>query len=97
MTGDAAGLRFDVHVRTGVARIAVGGRYGESALSVAVTARPVEGAANRAVVVAVAAAFGVARGDVDVVAGQRGRNKVVYVRGCTDELKARLGQLLGPG
>jgi uncharacterized protein YggU (UPF0235/DUF167 family) len=57
-------------------RAAVGGvRDGE--LVVRVTAPPVEGAANEAVIAALAGALGVARRDVRLEAGTRGRSKLV--------------------
>jgi uncharacterized protein YggU (UPF0235/DUF167 family) len=62
---------------------------------VAVRARAVEGAANAAVVAALAAAFGVRRGDVRIVTGLRGRDKVVAVRGDPAALAARLAGLMG--
>ncbi|MDQ3404922.1 MAG: DUF167 domain-containing protein [Actinomycetota bacterium] len=71
-------MRFGVRVKPGARRTAVGGRFG-SALVVAVSAPAVEGKANEAVRRAVAEAFGVRRGDVTIVVGERGRDKVVEV------------------
>ena len=88
-------MRITVRVRPGASRVAVGGRYGNGELVVAVTARPVDGAANRAVVAAVAGAFGVARRAVDVVSGDRSRTKIVSVDGDPDLLRVRLEELLG--
>jgi uncharacterized protein len=71
-------LRISVRVRPGARRDAVGGSWAAPrgpALVVAVRARAVEGAANAAVVAALAAAFGVRRGDVEIVAGARGRDQ----------------------
>jgi len=48
---------------------------------VRVTARAVEGAANRALIQAVADALGVRRSAVSLVAGKRSREKVVEVSG----------------
>jgi hypothetical protein len=88
-------MRITVRVRPGASRVAVGGRYGNGELVVAVTARPVDGAANRAVVAAVAGAFGVARRAVDVVSGDRSRTKIVSVDGDPEVLRVRLEELLG--
>jgi uncharacterized protein YggU (UPF0235/DUF167 family) len=63
-------------------------------LLVAVRARAVEGAANAAVVAALAAAFGVRRGDVELLSGARGRDKIVAVRGDQTRITARLAELL---
>jgi|tagenome__1003787_1003787.scaffolds.fasta_scaffold19735792_2 uncharacterized protein len=90
----AEGLRVPVRVRPGAARSSVGGRYGPDALVVAVSARAVDGAANRAVVDAVAAAFGVRRGDVAIVVGPASRSKVVQILGDPAILRGRLAALL---
>jgi uncharacterized protein len=92
---ESSGLRVSVRVRPGATREAVGGRYGEDALVVAVRARPVDGQANRAVLEAVAAAFGVRRFAVSLVTGQSGRNKVVHIAGDRALLRARLDSLRG--
>jgi uncharacterized protein (TIGR00251 family) len=52
-------------------------------LRVAVTAPPVDGKANAAVVEALAAALGVPRGAIEIVRGESGRRKTVRVRGVT--------------
>ncbi len=61
-------------------------------LRLRVSAPPLEGRANDAVVQLIARGAGVARGAVSVVAGARGRDKLVRVEGVTpDALRARLG------
>jgi uncharacterized protein len=90
-------MRIAVRVRPGARHDGVGGTWAGPrgpALVVAVRARAVEGAANAAVVAALAAAFGVRRGDVEIVAGARGRDKVVAVRGDRTVLTARLAELM---
>ncbi|MEU4449336.1 DUF167 domain-containing protein [Actinosynnema sp. NPDC050801] len=72
-------FRFAIRVKPGAKREAVGGRWGDGALVVAVAAPAVEGKANEAVRKALAKAFDVRRQDVEVVAGERGRDKVVQV------------------
>jgi uncharacterized protein len=71
-------LRITVHVtprarRPGVERLADGG------YRVAVSAPPHKGQANEAVIAALAEHFGVSRGRVRIVRGQRGRRKVVEI------------------
>jgi uncharacterized protein len=90
-------VRISVRVRPGARSDEVGGSWSGPrgpALVVAVRARAVEGAANAAVVAALAAAFGVRRGDVEIVAGARGRDKVVALRADRAELTARLAELM---
>lgn len=83
-------VRFAVRVKPGAKREAVGGRFGD-ALVVAVTAPAVEGKANEALRKALAAAFGIRQRDVVIVAGERGRDKVVEV----PDAEERLAELLG--
>ena len=52
-------------------------------LKVQLTAPPVDGAANDALVALVARALGRPRGDVAIVRGQTGRKKTVRVAGST--------------
>jgi len=83
------GVRFSIHVTPRARVPRVGGRHG-GALRVAVSAPPVEGAANRAVVAALAEALGLRRSDLEVVSGERGRSKTVVARGDAGQLEACL-------
>jgi uncharacterized protein YggU (UPF0235/DUF167 family) len=58
-------------------------------LHVWVTARAVEGAANRALIEAVARALGVRASAVRLVAGERGRDKLLDVDGLTADSHGR--------
>lgn len=84
-------LRFDVRVRPGASRTAVGGHRGP-ALTVAVSAPAVDGKANEALRRALADAFGVRPRQVAVVRGERSRDKVVEIE---DGDPQRLTELLG--
>lgn len=88
-------MRVAIRVRPGAARTAVGGSYGDGQLVVAVTARAVDGGANRAVVAALAAAFGVRRAEVEILTGATARSKLVLIRGEAEALERRRGELLG--
>ena len=72
--------RIAVHVQPGARRAGVVGRHAD-AWRVRVTAPPVDGRANAAVIELLAGALGVARRDVEVVHGSTGRRKLVAVRG----------------
>jgi uncharacterized protein (TIGR00251 family) len=58
------------------------------------TAPPVDGAANRALIDLLARELGLKRSDLEVVGGARGRQKLVAVHGCSEaELAPRLAAL----
>jgi uncharacterized protein (TIGR00251 family) len=88
------GFRFAVRVKPGARKERVGGTWSENALIVAVAAPAVEGKANEAVRAALAKAFGVRQGNVSVVAGARGRDKIVELEpeptGATERLNTLL-------
>jgi hypothetical protein len=94
------GIQLDLRVTPRSSRTAVGGLHGER-LIVRVSAPPVDGAANEAVREAVAEAFDVARGAVQLVRGETGRDKTVAVLGDAEALvrtaRALCGESDGPG
>ena len=86
----ADALTLRVRVQPRASRDAIVGWHAD-ALRLAVTAPPVDGAANEAVRRLLARALGVALSAVRVVHGERGRDKVVRVDGLTGaELRSRL-------
>jgi uncharacterized protein (TIGR00251 family) len=89
----AAGARFAIRAKLRAPRSGiVGERQGE--LVVAVSAPPVDGAANEEITATVAAALHVARGSVAIVSGAKSKSKVIEVSGLSvDEVRARLGRL----
>jgi uncharacterized protein (TIGR00251 family) len=94
---DDAGFTVTLRVKPGASRDRVGGRYGAddpAILIVAVQARAVEGAANRAVLDLVARAFGVRVARVALVSGERSRTKVLRLTGDAAVFEGRWGQLL---
>lgn len=78
--GNAA--RFGVRVQTRASASEVAGSYGD-AVKVRLTAPPVEGEANDALVAFLADRLGVAKSAVAIVRGGRSRSKVVEVAGVT--------------
>jgi uncharacterized protein len=90
-------MRILLRVKPGASRTAVGGQYDGTAgpaLIVAVSARAVEGQATKAVLEAVAAAFGVRRSAVTLVRGTTSRDKLVDLEGDEPELQSKLKELL---
>jgi len=79
---DAGAVLVDVLVQPRAARARLG-PVRQDRLVVAVTAPPVDGEANRAVVEALARALGVPKTSVEVVRGDTSRRKTVRVRGAT--------------
>lgn len=77
---DADGVTFDVLVQPRASRAKVGPEH-DGRLKVAVTAPPVDGEANAAVVELVAKALGVGKRAVEVVAGASSRRKTLRVTG----------------
>jgi uncharacterized protein (TIGR00251 family) len=83
-------ITFDVQVVPRASRDRLGPVHGER-LKVQLTAPPVDGAANDALVALIARALGRPRKDVCIVRGQAARKKTVRVAGTTrDALLQRI-------
>lgn len=89
VTASGDRIRFEVHVVPRASRAAVGGER-DGALIVRVTAPPAEGAANAAVVRAVASALRLPAGEVVLERGARGRRKLLSVPAAARERLAAL-------
>lgn len=90
ITACDGGVRLPVRVSPGASRDRIVGAHGD-ALKVAVAAPPERGAANARLCELLAAALGVPRRSVSVVAGAASRDKVVQVLGLDVEaVRARL-------
>ena len=76
------GISFDIVVAPRASRERIGPVLGE-AIKIAVTAAPVEGKANEAVVALLARKLGVRKEDVRLVRGDRGKRKSVHVTGAS--------------
>jgi uncharacterized protein len=68
----------------------VRGADGAAALQVSVSAPPAEGRANDALLRLLVKEWGVARRDLAIVAGLKGRNKLVHVTGDPEALVTKL-------
>ncbi len=78
----AGAVTFAVKMHPRARKNAITGEVGE-ALKIALTAPPVEGRANEAVVEFLAEILRVPRASVSIAAGQASRNKIVRVIGLT--------------
>ena len=84
-----------VHVRPGASRPGVSGLHG-GAIAVRVGARPVDGAANRAVLAVVGDALGVGSTALELTSGACARDKRIFVRGVSASVaRQKLAPLLG--
>lgn len=93
-------FRFAVRVRPGAPREGVGGGWDGghgAALRVSVTAPAADGKANDAVRQAIANAFGTRRQHVQIMSGERSRNKVIELDPAPADAAARLTALLEKG
>lgn len=83
-----------VHVQPRASRNAVVG-WREGSLAVRLTAPPVEGAANKACRDFLAEALGVKRADVELISGDKSREKRFRIAGLSEaELRTRVEALL---
>jgi hypothetical protein len=80
LTETAAGVTFDVLVQPRASRAKLGPIH-DGRLKVSVTAPPVDGEANAAVIELLAKSLGVSRSAVEVVAGASSRRKTVRIAG----------------
>ena len=79
---NANGVTFAVKVQPRAKKNAITGELGE-ALKVALTAPPIEGKANEAIVEFLAKLLKVPRSSVSIAAGESARNKIIRVAGLT--------------
>jgi len=89
--GDSDGVRVDVLVQPRASRVRIGPMQGDR-LKIAVTSPPVDGAANKAVIAALAKALCVPRRNVSITHGHSGRRKTVRILGVD---RAAIARLLG--
>jgi len=87
---EAGAVSFDVLVTPRASREKVGPLVGDR-LKVAVTAPPVEGEANAAVIAVLARALGVPRSQVTILRGDGSRRKTVRVAGVARAAVEGLG------
>jgi len=90
ITSAAGGAAFPVHVVPRSSKNEISGPYGQ-AVKIRLTAPPVEGKANEALIEFLAKRLDVPKRKLEILSGASSRNKMVCVLGLTpQELKARL-------
>lgn len=83
-------LRINVQVKPRASKDAIEG-WKEGVLIVRLSAPPVEGAANKALVRLLSSTLKIAKGRIRIVSGEKGRRKVIEFEGVTiEDLKVRL-------
>ncbi len=82
-------VRFTVRVQPRASRSEIVGVHGD-AMKIRLSAPPVDGAANAALVELIAEVLGVGRRAVRIVSGESSRSKVVEVEGVTAAAVLRL-------
>ncbi|HYC51375.1 MAG TPA: DUF167 domain-containing protein [Gemmatimonadaceae bacterium] len=87
----ATGVRISIRVQPRASSNAVAGVHGD-ALKVRLSAPPVDGAANEALVDFLAGTFGIPPRDVTIVAGSSSRSKIVELTGVTEDRVRRLAE-----
>ena len=78
----STGVTLDVLVQPRASRARIGPRH-DGRIKIAVTAPPVDGEANAAVIELVAEALGISRGAIEVIAGMSSRRKTLRIQGVT--------------
>ena len=77
-------ITIDVLVQPRASRAKIGPRH-DGRIKIAVTAPPVDGEANAAVIELLAKSLGVAKSAVEVVAGASSRRKTIRIAGVTEQ------------
>jgi uncharacterized protein (TIGR00251 family) len=95
LRADGETTRLAVRVIPRAGRAGIDGVTEDGALRVRLTAPPVEGAANAALVAYLAALFGVPKRGIAIVRGAQSREKVVAVSAPPATVRARLQAVAG--
>ena len=90
----ATGISFAVKVHPRARKDAITGTVGD-ALKLALTAPPVDGKANQAVIEFFADLFAISRSSVTIASGETSRTKVIRVSGISaDQVRQRLSSAM---
>ncbi|MDF2096399.1 DUF167 domain-containing protein [Aquibaculum arenosum] len=88
------GLRLSVRLQPGARSLGIEGverlADGRAVLKVKVTAAPESGKANAALIALLAKEWKLRKSDLELIAGQKARNKTLLLRDCGTELQEML-------
>lgn len=88
------GVLLDIRVAPGTGKTALGPVENDAAglpcLKIKITAPPIDGAANKAVITYVAKSLKLAKRDVSLASGAKARAKTLALQGEADDLSARI-------
>jgi len=80
------GIIVKIYVQPGASKEAVAGEFGDPPrLKLKINAPPVDGAANKRVVLYLAKILGLAKSNINVIQGKKSRLKDVMIQECTVE------------
>jgi uncharacterized protein (TIGR00251 family) len=85
----AGAITLEILVQPRASRAKIGPMH-DGRLKIAVTAPPVDGEANAAVIALLAKRLGIARGDIEVIAGASSRRKTLRIANATAQQVAGL-------
>lgn len=78
------GIVLSVRVQPNSSKNMVIGQYADQ-IKIAVTAAPEKGKANKAVIRILSNCLGLKNSDVQIISGEKSRDKIVFVRNITEE------------
>jgi uncharacterized protein len=79
MRGDKIGAALAIRVTPGAKRNEIDGFLDDGTIRIRLTAPPVEGKANSALIEFLSKVLGVRRSDIEIIAGETSRNKLVTI------------------
>ncbi|MBU4260524.1 MAG: YggU family protein [Proteobacteria bacterium] len=82
-------VSLDLYIQPKASKNSVCGLHGDE-LKLAITAPPVDGKANKAVIAFLAKLFGVAKSSVSIISGHQSRHKRCMVQGITLQEASRV-------
>ncbi|MBU0967149.1 MAG: YggU family protein [Proteobacteria bacterium] len=82
-------VSLDLYIQPKASKNSICGLHGDE-LKLAITAPPVDGKANKAVIDFLAKLFGVAKSSVSIMSGQQSRHKRCMVQGVTFQEASRV-------